>query len=76
MRAKKSTKKTDSNDLSNLRQEAERKKNMKIAKQTMGPASSMSNKQLAKGNSHLSIRNKPERDEQKSDGSANAFKDK
>lgn len=68
MSAKKSTKKKDSNDLSNLRQEAERKKNMKIAKQTLGPSPAMGNKQLAKKQSAI--------DEQKSDGSANAFKDK
>jgi hypothetical protein len=64
MSAKKSTKKKTANDLSNLLQEAERKKNMKIARQTIGPTPSQG--PVKKGS----------RDEQESDGSANVFKDK
>ena len=67
MSAKKSNKKKTSNDLSNLKQEAERKKNMKIAKQTIGPVSS--GRSIA-GSPHSGT------DEQDSNGSANAFKDK
>jgi hypothetical protein len=62
MSAKKSNKKTKNNDLSNLKQEAERKKNMKIAKQTIGPSPGIGKSSKI--------------DEQESDGSANAFKDK